>query len=343
MTIKVGLVGYGLAGSAFHAPIIKAVKGLQLAAIVSSRKSLIHQSYPEVEVLSTIEELLIKQDVDLIVIATPTDTHYPLAKAALQANKHVVIDKPFVVDSEQAKELINLATQRNRLLAVYQNRRWDNDFLTVQQLLVKQTLGKLYYFESHFDRFNPEVDAKRWREQAKPGSGLLYDLGAHLIDQALLLFGKPDWVYADVVKQRPTAVVDDYFHIIMAYGALRTVLHTSSIANAAAPRFTLHGDRGSFVKSGLDPQEAMLRDGKNPLDDKQWGQEEPQYKGTLVLGETMKRIDSQTGDYRQFYKYVYASIIQGDAFPITYQQIIDVIVMIETLQRSAARHCAIAI
>ena len=331
MTVKVGIIGYGTSGAFFHAPMIDAVDGLQLTSIASSRVDAIKHDYPDVNVTTT-DDLLSQPDIDLIVIAAPTNVHYELTKAALEADKHVVVDKPFVVTSREAKDLMALAKQKNKLLAVYQNRRWDGDFLTIQQLIKAGTFGKLNYFESHFDRYRPTVDPSRWREQAKPGSGLLYDLGAHLIDQALVLFGKPDWVKADIAKQRPNAVVDDYFHIIMAYDTLRVVLHTSSIVKAPGPRFTLHGDKGSFIKRGFDPQEVLLRKGKRPNDDPTWGEDDPKNYGTLTIDDNPQKIKPQSGDYREFYRQVYRSITQAEPFPVTSEQAIDLITLIESLK-----------
>jgi len=209
MTIHVGLVGYGMSGAVFHAPLIRHVKGLKLAAVVSSNPEKVKRDHPEVEVLSSLEELLARKDISLIVITTPNILHYPFAKAAITAGKHVIVEKPFTVTSEEAGELIDLARKQGVLLSVYHNRRWDNDFLTVRRLVESGCLGELVLYEVHYDRYRPKV-RDRWRERDLPGSGTLYDLGSHLIDQALVLFGSPRTVWADLGAQRPGAQTVDY-------------------------------------------------------------------------------------------------------------------------------------
>lgn len=334
-TINTGLIGFGLAGSAFHAPIIETTPGLNLVAINSSRTKQIQSSYPNVQVYQTPQQILQDSTIKLVVIASPTSTHYDLIKQALHAGKHVVIDKPFVITSHEAKELITLAKHKNKQLCVYQNRRWDNDFLTIKALIQDKTLGNLYHFESHFDRFRPYIQTEKWREQDQPGSGLLYDLGAHLIDQALALFGMPHWVQADVSKQRPNAVVDDYFHIIFGYDQLRVILHSSSVVKASTPRFTLHGDQGSFVKFGLDPQEAALRAELTPENHLQWGVEDEALSGALTTEGDEKKVVSIPGAYPNFYQHVYESITKGKPFPITQKQAVQVIHLIEVSKQSA--------
>jgi scyllo-inositol 2-dehydrogenase (NADP+) len=334
--MKVALVGYGLAGSAFHAPIIETVAGLTLKSIVSSRKDEIIKHYPHVAVVPQVEQVLSDKAIDLVVIATPTNTHYDLVSSALLAGKHVLVDKPFVVTSSEAETLADLASKQNKALIVYQNRRFDGDFLTVKQLLSEGRLGKLYYFESHFDRFRPLVDATKWREQDKPGSGILYDLGAHLIDQALCLFGKPQWLIADIAKQRHQAAIDDYFHIILGYSTLRVVLHSSSVVKAPGPRFILHGDQGSFVKYGLDPQEQKLKQGAKPDQDAHWGKEPESMYGTLSLVSGDTPIETLAGNYPLFYQQVYNALVTGTDFPVTLAQACDLIKIIELVKQSAS-------
>ncbi|MFT6836146.1 MAG: scyllo-inositol 2-dehydrogenase (NADP+) [Francisellaceae bacterium] len=334
-TINTGLIGFGLAGSVFHAPIINGIPELNLMSISSSRIEQIKSIYPDIKTCSSPEQIIFDSNIDLVVIASPTDTHYDLVKKSLIANKHVVIDKPFVIKSSEAIELTQLAHDKNKLLCVYQNRRWDNDFLTIKKLLNEDKLGGLYHFESHFDRFRPEVQMEKWREQDKKGSGLLYDLGAHLIDQAIVLFGMPNWVQADITKQRPNAVVDDYFHIIFGYGRLRVILHSSSVVKADVPRFILHGDKGSFIKFGLDPQENALRSGKVPKNNLEWGVEDESLSGTLTVGNSKEMMTSQAGQYTGFYHHVYKSIKSDESFPITHEQAIQVIQLIEISKQSS--------
>ena len=336
--INTGLIGFGLAGSAFHAPIIEATLGLNLVAINSSRTEQIQSNYPNVRVYQTPQQIFQDSTIELVVIASPTNTHYDLIKQALNAGKHVVIDKPFVIVGQEAEELTALAKHKNKQLCVYQNRRWDNDFLTIKALIQNKALGNIYHFESHFDRFRPQIQSEKWREQNQPGSGLLYDLGAHLIDQALALFGMPHWVQADVSKQRPNAVVDDYFHIIFGYDQLRVILHSSSVVKAITPRFILHGDQGSFVKFGLDPQEAALREGLTPETHSPWGVENETLSGTLTTEKGERKVVSVPGTYPDFYQHVYESIIKGKPFPITHSQAIQVIQLIEISKQSSAEN-----
>ncbi len=266
--LKAGLVGYGFAGQTFHAPVLSAVPGLALAAVASSQPHKVHADWPAVDVVPDMDALLRRADIALIVIAAPNAQHHPLAKAALEAGKHVVVDKPFTLDAAQARELATLAQRKGCLLSVYQNRRFDSDFLTLRALLARGELGRPVFLESHFDRFRPQV-RERWREQAVPGAGLWGDLGSHLLDQAVQLFGRPDTLQLDTAAMRDGALVEDYFHAVLRYESgshapLRVLLHATTLAARAAPRYIMHGTRGSYVKEGVDPQEDALRAGGRP-------------------------------------------------------------------------------
>jgi scyllo-inositol 2-dehydrogenase (NADP+) len=299
--IRVGLIGYGLSGEVFHAPLIAAEPAMRLAVIATSRVEAAARS--GARVASSPEAVLHDNEVDLVVIATPNETHARLAEQALNAGKHVVVEKPFTVAAADAERLDALARGRDLALTVFHNRRYDGDFLTVRSLLASGRLGTLYSFESHFDRFRP-APRPRWKEQDVPGGGTLYDLGAHLIDQALSLFGTPEWVSADVARQRPGAEAPDYFHLILRYGALRVVLRSGSVVSDPWPRFRLDGDRGSFVKYGLDPQEEQLKAGLLP-GDPIYGLEDPARFGELSGGE---RVPTLPGCYDRFYRELALSI-----------------------------------
>ncbi|EFM11127.1 oxidoreductase domain protein [Paenibacillus curdlanolyticus YK9] len=336
MKINVGLVGYGLSGSVFHAPIIHGVEGMHLQAVVSSDAAKVNKDYPEVHVFADIDALVAQSEIDLVVICSPNTTHYAYAKKAILAGKHVVAEKPFTVDTNEANELIALAREHKVQLAVYQNRRWDNDFLTIQSLLETGMLGRLSTYEAHFDRYRPEV-RNRWREQNLPGSGILYDLGSHLIDQALYLFGKPQTVWADIRTERDGGQSDDYFHLILGYPQLRVILHSGSLVKLAGPRYMLHGDKGSFVKYGLDPQEDQLKAGKHP-GDSGWGEDLPELYGKLsteVGGLPMEAIiGTLPGKYEAFYEGMAAAIRSGEAVPVSGEQARDTIRIIECAVQS---------
>ncbi len=261
--LNAGIVGYGFATKTFHAPLIAGVPGLKLAAISSSDPSKVRADWPQVPVDASPEALFSRSDIELVVIPTPNETHFPLALAALAAGKHVVVDKPFTVTLAEARRLQAEASAAGLLLSVFHNRRWDADFLTLRQVIASGELGRIVHFESHFDRYRPEVRA-RWREQALPGSGLWYDLGAHLLDQVLQLFGPPESISLDLAIQRDGAESDDWFHAVLRYGQCRAVLHGSALVPSPPPRFSVHGSRGSFIKFGLDAQEDALRTGRRP-------------------------------------------------------------------------------
>ena len=271
-SIRVALIGYGNAGRIFHAPLISGVPGLQLAVVSSSKPASVHADWPDVRVVPTPEVAFADPGIDLVVIATGNESHFALARDALRAGKHVVVDKPCTVTLAQTDELLQLAEQQGRVLTVFQNRRWDADFLALQQVLASGELGRIVHFESHFDRYRPLVP-DRWREQDLPGSGLWFDLGSHLVDQALQLFGPPSEIMVDTAAQRDGAVVNDYFHAQLRYGGgtsgahrgLRVLLHAGALVPQAGPRFVVHGTRGSFVKYGLDGQEDALKAGARPV------------------------------------------------------------------------------
>ncbi|MGA2482400.1 MAG: Gfo/Idh/MocA family oxidoreductase [Candidatus Acidiferrales bacterium] len=309
--LKAGLIGFGLAGQVFHAPALCSVSGIELACILERRSDRAKQKYPDVRIARTVDELLEDKDIRLCVIATPNTSHLELAKACLAAGRDVVIDKPFTNTSAEAADLIEFAKQRKRLLTVYHNRRWDGDFLAVKKLVESGVLGRLVEFESHFDRFRPQVQADAWREQEGPGGGYLFDLGPHLIDQAFVLFGFPQSVTASVLCQRDGARADDAFDLRLDYPGLSVLLRSSMLAGAPGPRFVLRGTRGSFVKYTFDPEEKALREGQAPL----WC-ESPEFEwGTLYVVEggsfREKKMKIEAGDQRGFYENVRDAVVNG--------------------------------
>jgi len=339
--LRVGLIGYGFAGQTFHAPVLSAVPGLELAAVASSQPGKVRADWPGVAVEPDSAALLARADIDLVVIAAPNAQHHPLAKAALEAGRHVVVDKPFTLDADQARELAALAAQQGRLLSVYQNRRFDADFLTLRALLASGQLGRPVYLESHFDRFRPQV-RERWREQAVPGAGLWVDLGAHLLDQAVQLFGRPDTLQLDTAALRDGAQVEDYFHAVLRYetGAhapLRVVLHATTLAAHAAPRYLVHGTRGSYVKQGVDPQEDALRAGARPGGE-DWGVDPLPGDLKVVAVENWVRdsgVPNHRGNYVDYYAAVRDAILGVGPNPVPPEQAVALMELLDLGTRSA--------
>ncbi len=307
--VRVGLIGFGLAGQAFHAPVIRGVEGMELACILERRGSRAQKKYPRVKIARNLDELLSDSTIQLCVIATPNDSHFELARACLLAGRDVVVDKPFAPTLAESEKLVQLAAERGRLITVYQDRRWDGDFQTVQKLIASGTLGTIAEYECRYDRFRLEPKANAWREQAdQPGAGVLFDLGPHVIDQALVLFGEPIAITASAFCQRETSQVDDSFDVCLEYPRLRVMARARIIAFQPGPHFLIHGTKGSFVKYGMDPQEPRLR-GENVPDGLDWGAdwgEEPEENwGTLSLaGKPSEKIRTERGDYRGFYANV---------------------------------------
>ncbi|EMP9724081.1 oxidoreductase [Enterobacter cloacae] len=338
-SIRVGLIGYGYASKTFHAPLIAGTPGMALAAVSSSDATKVHADWPTVPVVSEPKHLFNDPNIDLIVIPTPNDTHFPLAKAALEAGKHVVVDKPFTVTLSQARELDALAKSLGRLLSVFHNRRWDSDFLTVKALLSEGTLGEIIFFESHFDRFRPQV-RNRWREQAGPGSGIWYDLAPHLLDQAVNLFGLPVSMTVDLAQLRPGAQTTDYFHAILSYPQRRIVLHGTMVAAAESARYIIHGTRGSYVKFGLDPQEDRLKNGER-LPQEDWGYDMRDGVVTKVEGETLveETLLTSPGNYPAYYAAVRDALNGTGENPVPASQAIQIMELIE-LGIESAKHRA---
>ncbi len=315
--INVGLVGFGAAGRFFHAPFIRATAGLRLTKVVERHSDNARKLFPDVEVVRSLDELLEDETIRLVVVATPNQTHYELVRRSLEAGRDVVVDKPFTVTSAEARELVELAARSGRLLSVYQNRRWDGDFLTVRKLIEEGALGRITRFDSRFDRWRPAPRPGAWRESEQPGGGLLWDIGPHLIDQALVLFGIPEAVTADVRVEREAARADDAFDIILHYEGFRAFLGASLLGAEPGHRFLVRGTRGSYIKYGLDPQEARLRAGRMPAGP-DWGEEPPQDWGRLSVqdGDSLRQqaVPTLAGDYRRYYENI-RDAISGRAEP----------------------------
>lgn len=340
--INIGLVGFGLGGQTFHAPFITSVEELHLHSIVTNseeRRSIAKERYPSTQIVSTIEELLLNEDIDLVVITIPNKFHYETVEKALLAHKHVVVDKPFTITSEEADQLIDLAQHQKKLLSVFHNRRLDSDFLTVSKVINEGHLGTLVEYEAHFDRFRPTLKPNAWREEEEAGSGILYDLGSHLIDQALQLFGMPKEVYADLRIQREGAKVNDYFELILNYGKLKVSLFSGMLVKELGPHFILKGDRGAFIKYGMDPQEVLLKQGIYPQDVDNWGEEKEEEWGILTIEQdgvtTRQRVKSDRGDYRRYYHNVAQAIRGKESLHVKPEEARDVIRIIEVALKSS--------
>ena len=342
--LRVALVGYGLAGRVFHAPLLRATPGLALHTVVSSDAGKVHADLPDVRVVADPQATFDDPAIDLVVIASPNVTHAPLAMTALRAGRHVVVDKPFAIDLREALEVAAAARASGRLLGVFHNRRWDADFLALRALIEAGTLGDIAEVHSHFDRFRPTVP-DRWRERAGPGAGLWLDLGPHLVDQAVQLFGLPDAVQADIAIQRTGAEVDDYFHVVLRYPRLRVVLHAGALVPGAGLRFAVHGTGGSWCKHGLDPQEAALRAGGVPGMEG-WGVDpSPGQLLRVDADGTLHDATSPTlaGDYRAFYAGIRDAIRDGAPPPVTLDEALDVMRVLQAGIDSAANGHVVAL
>jgi predicted dehydrogenase len=313
--INTGIIGFGLSGRYFFAPFLHAHPGFVLKAIVTSQANEVKQLYPDTDVYEQVEDLFADASVQLVVVATPNYTHFDLARKALLAGKHVIIEKPFTVTSFEAEELIVLAQKVQKTLVPFQNRRWDGDFLTVKKMIEEGTLGEIVEFESHFDRYRPISERVAWKNDPHPGTGTLFDLGPHLIDQALCLFGKPASIYAHISKLRPHGAVDDTFEIQLYYPTLKVILKAAIMVREVGPRFAVHGRKGSFIKYGLDVQEQNLKDGILPGDPK-LGQDTEDNYGLLhteLMGDVVRnRLKTEDGDYMSYFENVYRAVAKGE-------------------------------
>lgn len=346
--IKFGVIGFGLAAKVFHLPILTRLAGTKITAVFSSKEpNQIHQFLPGVEVFSSLDVFFIKADVDVVLVLTPNEVHANIAQFALEHDKHVIVDKPFVCHSNEGESLIELAKSRNKLLTIYHNRRWDGDFLTISKLIEENKLGDVTYFESRFDKYRPRVWG-RWREQDVPGAGLLFDMGSHMIDQALTLFGKPDKVMAKVLQQRYQAQAPDYFDIQLSYknDCQLIRLRGSSLARTTPFRFYVEGTHGTFVKQGQDVQEQQMADNMSPFDD-QFGLDcESQYGQWLRMppdGNIQNKehdepviIKTERGAYQRFYENFLKALSHQEPLKVSAEQALNVIKVIELALSSSS-------
>ena len=330
------MVGYGLAGAVFHAPLIAVTPGLELSSVVTSnaeRSAQAERDHPGVRVLPDADSLWQTADRhDLVVVAAPNRAHVPLAREAIANGLPVVVDKPLAPSAAEGRELVQAADAAGVMLTVFQNRRWDGDMLTLQRLIADGTLGPIVRFESRFERWRPEVDSDRWRERESPdeAGGLLFDLGSHLVDQAMVLFGRPLSVYAEIDRRRPGALVDDDFFVALEHpGGVRSHLSATMLAALPQARMRALGLAGAFVKDGLDPQEAALKQGGAPGED--GGREE----GRLMAGREVEQIEIDPGAYERFYEGVAQSVTSGAPPPVDPSDAVRGLEVLEAARESA--------
>ena len=336
--INVALASYGMSGKVFHAPLLAAHPHFRLYKVLERHRMESAEDYPEVLITRQYDELLSDESVDIVVVNTPNPYHYDMATAALEAGKHVVVEKPFTNTSDEAQQLITLAEEKGKLLSVFQNRRWDSDFRTIQRVLEANVLGDIVEYEAHYDRFRNYIEPDTWKEEDEPGAGILYNLGSHMIDQALVLFGMPNTLFAKLSIQRAGGRVPDAYHIILGYDRLQVVLKSSYLVRDQGPRYKILGSQGTFTKYGLDPQEDRLKLGISP-DNSQIGVEPEEDWGTLDTAfnglHFRGRVASEVGDYTLFYENLYQALQGKEPLAVKAEEAMNVIRLIDLAYQSS--------
>lgn len=321
--LNVALCSYGMSGKVFHAPLISADPELQLQCILQRNSESARDDYPQVSIVKHFEDILCNPDIDIVVVNTPNEFHYPMAKAALEAHRHVVLEKPFVIDLQQGKELITLANQQQKCLAVFHNKRLETDHLTVEKIMQSQQLGRIVEVEWHYDRYRNTITHKRWKEDNLPGAGTWFDLGVHMVDSILCLFGRPYAIQADMRSLRREDGATDYFNVCLHYADMRVLLRSNTFVSAKGATVSLHGDKGSFLKFGQDVQEQQMIKGVLP-GNPQWANHTEDNYGLLHLqtsqGMKVERIASETGCYENFYRNIARHISHKEPLRFTAQQ-----------------------
>jgi scyllo-inositol 2-dehydrogenase (NADP+) len=331
--VRAAILSYGMSGEVFHAPLLSALREFELAVIVQRSSDKAKEHYPHIRVERSVDDVFTDDSIDLVIVNTPNSTHFEFTRRALESGKHVVVEKPFTVTSAEADKLISIASENRRHLTVFQNRRWDSDFLTVQKVLAEGRLGRVVEFEAHYDRFRNYVESNTWKEEVQPGTGILYNLGSHMLDQVRLLFGMPSSVDARVGVQRPGGRVDDFYDIRLQYDGLLAIVKSSYLVKASMPRYIIHGMQGSFVKFGIDPQEQALKEKVSPATPS-WGEEPAAMFGKLDTVDGEERVPSLKGDYTAFYRNLYQVIRSNAALKVKPEEARDVIRIIEACYES---------
>jgi len=336
--IKTALAAFGMSGQVFHAPLITAHPGFQLVKVLErSGSGNAMEQYPAVKSVCQMGDILADPDIELVVINTPEYTHYALAREALEAGKHVIVEKAFTVTSREGKLLIELAQKQGRMLSVFQNSRFHGDFRTIREIIQARSLGQLVNCEMHYDRYRPTIQPGTWKEKSKPGTGSLYNLGVHMIDQALVLFGWPHALFADVGIQRLRGKVSDYFEVVLYYDQLKVILRSSYLVRIPGPRYILHGTAGSFIKYGSDPQEALLKAGHLPGTEN-WGTEPEAFWGNLeamIDGINFKgKVETLRGSYLDYYDNIFEVMRHGSPLLVKPAEALQAIMIIEAALQS---------
>lgn len=333
--IVTALASYGMSGQVFHAPFIEAHPGFQLKYILERTNSFSKERYPQALIARSFEELLKDDEVELVVVNTPNQLHAPMAKQALLAGKHVIVEKPFSITVEEGKEVMAIALHQQKTLNVFHNKRFEGEFKTVRQLIQDGVLGPLSLFETHFDRYRPEIGTKKWKEEDLPGAGLLYDLGPHMIDQVLVLFGWPKAITGDLQKQREGSKVIDYFHITLHYDQHDAIVTAGMFAQGPVVKYLIKGTKGVYTKYGADPQEALLKQGVLPTT-YDWGKEASSQWGKIKTTKGEESfVPTATGTYMDYYEAIYQTIRQGAAQAVRAEEALDTIAVIEWAQKSS--------
>ncbi len=337
--INVGIAGFGMSGQIFQAAFLHTNNHYNIEKVFERKSSKSKELYPYVNVVRTFEELL-TEDIDLIVISTPNKFHYSMAKQALEAGKNVIVEKPLCIYPQEAEELIQIAKEKEVLLSVYQNRRWDGGFVTAKRLIEEGRLGEVVDYEAHFDRFVKGASAKKWKETGEVGVGVMYDLGVHLIDQAVCLFGMPGEVYADIRSQREETLGDDNFQVYLYYNKMKAVLSASQMVKEAGPHIAVHGTKGSYVKYGMDVQEEKLKAGELPVGN-DWGKDREENWGILNTEADgvnyRERIETEIGNYHEFYNNIYGVLAGKEELAVKPEQVKDVLRIIRAAVESAEK------
>ena len=341
--IRTGILSFGMSGKVFHAPLLHVNPGYTITKIMQRSANDATETYPYVQIVRSVEDIILDPDIDLVLVNTPDHTHYEYTRAALEAGKHVVVEKPFILEISEGTELIELAEKKGKILTVFQSRRWEGDFLTVKDIISQGLVGRLVEYEAHFDRFRNFI-RDSWKEKPENKTGTLYNLGSHLIDQALVIFGFPDAVYADIRKQRTGSLVDDLFDLSLFYPGVKVTLKSSYLIREPGPRFMLHGTEGSYIKHGADPQEEALNKGHFP-DEPGWGKEPEENWGllntTLNGMHYIGRIETLPGCYQEFYYKLYDTLVNGAALPVNPADSLAGIRIIRAAYESCEKGCVV--